>query len=86
MSFSRPIQLYHSLADPIWPDGTFKIFTGTVSGIKCGRKLAIFVPYCNAFSTKKLFCYFLFMKSIGYEVNRSFSADVVRVAYGPPED
>jgi hypothetical protein len=23
MSFSRPIQWYHSQADPIWPDGTF---------------------------------------------------------------
>jgi hypothetical protein len=23
MSFSRPIQWYHSHADPIWPDGTF---------------------------------------------------------------
>ncbi len=25
MSFSRPIQWYHSLADPIWPDSTFKL-------------------------------------------------------------
>ncbi len=24
MSFSMPIQRYHSHADPIWPDGTFK--------------------------------------------------------------
>ncbi len=24
MSFSRPIQWFHSHADPIWPDGTFK--------------------------------------------------------------
>ncbi len=24
MSFSRPIQWYHSHADPIWPDGSFK--------------------------------------------------------------
>ncbi len=24
MFFSRPIQWYHSHADPIWPDGTFK--------------------------------------------------------------
>jgi hypothetical protein len=24
MSFSRPFQWYHSHADPIWPDGTFK--------------------------------------------------------------
>ncbi len=23
MSFSRPIQWYHSHADPIWPDGNF---------------------------------------------------------------
>jgi hypothetical protein len=23
MSFSKPIQWYHSHADPIWPDGTF---------------------------------------------------------------
>jgi hypothetical protein len=23
MSFSRPIQWYHSHADPIWPDGIF---------------------------------------------------------------
>ncbi len=26
MFFSRPIQWYHSHADPIWPDGTFKFF------------------------------------------------------------
>ena len=26
MSFSRPFQWYHSHADPIWPDGTFKMF------------------------------------------------------------
>ncbi len=25
MSFSRPIQWYHSHADPIWPDGTFNL-------------------------------------------------------------
>jgi hypothetical protein len=24
MSFSSPIQWYHSQADPFWPDGTFK--------------------------------------------------------------
>jgi hypothetical protein len=24
MSFSKPIQWYHSHADPVWPDGTFK--------------------------------------------------------------
>ncbi len=33
MSFSRPIQWYHSYADPIWPDGTFnepQIFVGNV--------------------------------------------------------
>jgi hypothetical protein len=24
MSFTRPIQWYHSHVDPIWPDGTFK--------------------------------------------------------------
>jgi hypothetical protein len=26
MPFSRHIQWYHSHADPIWPDGTFKQF------------------------------------------------------------
>ena len=25
MCFLRPIQWYHSHADPIWPDGTFKL-------------------------------------------------------------
>jgi hypothetical protein len=25
MFFSKPIQWYHSHADPIWPDGTFKV-------------------------------------------------------------
>jgi hypothetical protein len=25
MFFSMPIQWYHSLVDPIWPDGTFKL-------------------------------------------------------------
>jgi hypothetical protein len=24
MTFLKPIQCYHSLADPIWPDGTFE--------------------------------------------------------------
>jgi hypothetical protein len=32
MSFSRPIQLYHSHADPIWPDGTFKSGEGIGKG------------------------------------------------------
>ncbi len=27
MSFLRPIQWYHYYADPIWPDGTFKIMS-----------------------------------------------------------
>ncbi len=26
MSFSRPIQWYHSHADPIWPDDTFNVW------------------------------------------------------------
>ncbi len=26
MFFSRPIQWYHSHADPIWPDDTFNLF------------------------------------------------------------
>ncbi len=25
MTFSRPIQWYHSQADPIWPDRIFKV-------------------------------------------------------------
>ncbi len=29
MSFSRPIQWYHSHEDPIWPDGTFNLFLNT---------------------------------------------------------
>ena len=29
MSFSRPIQWYHSHAGLIWPDGTFKLNTKT---------------------------------------------------------
>ncbi len=42
-SFSWPIQLYHSHADPIWPDGTFK---------KCSRRniflfLICFEPNCG---------------------------------------
>ncbi len=28
MSFPRPIQWYHSHADLIWPDGTFKCLGG----------------------------------------------------------
>ncbi len=27
MSFSRPIQWYHSHADTIWPDGSFNSYT-----------------------------------------------------------
>ncbi len=29
MAFSRPIQWYHSHADPIWPDGTFNCRRGS---------------------------------------------------------
>jgi hypothetical protein len=32
MSFSRPIQRYHSHADPIWPDGTFQRGEGIGKG------------------------------------------------------
>jgi hypothetical protein len=32
MSFSTPIQWYHSHADPIWPDGTFKFIY--IEGLK----------------------------------------------------
>ncbi len=31
MSFSRPIQWYHSHAGPIWLDGTFKVLSN-ISG------------------------------------------------------
>jgi hypothetical protein len=34
MSFSRPIQCYHSHADPIWQDSTFKV---AVMYIKKGK-------------------------------------------------
>ncbi len=27
MFFSKPMQWYHSHADPIWPDGTFNMVT-----------------------------------------------------------
>jgi hypothetical protein len=30
MSFLRPIQWYHSQADPIWPDGTLNVPTITI--------------------------------------------------------
>jgi hypothetical protein len=30
MSVSRPIQWYHSHVDPIWLDGTFKIFNFSI--------------------------------------------------------
>ncbi len=33
MSFSRPIQWYQSLADPIWPDSTIKT---TEIGVEMG--------------------------------------------------
>jgi hypothetical protein len=48
MSFSRPIQRYHSHADPIWPDGTFK-GTGINRWIFFGRPI-------------KLNQYFLYMR------------------------
>ncbi len=35
MSFLRSIQWYHSLADPIWPDGTFK----GICFIHCYRRI-----------------------------------------------
>jgi hypothetical protein len=31
MSFLRAIQWFHSHADPIWPDGTFKYFPRILS-------------------------------------------------------
>jgi hypothetical protein len=33
MFFSRPIQWYHSHADSIWPDGTFKMIKSMLSVI-----------------------------------------------------
>jgi hypothetical protein len=37
MSFLRPIQWYHSHADPIWPDGTFKNPTFRGQATHCWR-------------------------------------------------
>ncbi len=34
MFFSRPIQWYHSHADPIWPDGTFnELYADLAAGV-----------------------------------------------------
>ncbi len=41
MSFLRPIQWYHSQADPIWPDGTFKT-TGNKKNFKLGKIFILF--------------------------------------------
>ncbi len=37
MSFSRPIQLYHSHADPIWPDGNFNCISIFLYSADLGR-------------------------------------------------
>ncbi len=37
MSFSRSIQWYHTHADPIWPDGTFKERQNKIRYIRCGN-------------------------------------------------
>ncbi len=55
MSFSRPIQWYHSHADPIWPDSTFK-FSNRVRRNTFGQTqdmiAGVFVP---AISELRLF-------------------------------
>ncbi len=33
MSFSMPIQWFHSHEDPIWPDGTFNTMQDLLSGL-----------------------------------------------------
>ncbi len=47
MSFLRPIQLYHSHADPIWPDGTFNQMFPSVklrqAKIKSSTKFILFL-------------------------------------------
>ncbi len=40
MSFSRHKQWYHSLADPIWPDCTFKAPAKKESQMQSGQKRA----------------------------------------------
>ncbi len=45
MSFSRPIQWYHSHADPIWPNGTFKN-TDVKIKVLVLDKLEEFCVYC----------------------------------------
>jgi len=59
MSFSRPIQWYHSPADPIWPDGTFKdrkstiINKNVVTNNNMGIKNALVDASCNKRSYKR---------------------------------
>jgi hypothetical protein len=47
MSFSRPIQWYHSYTDPIWPDSTFKSTRGKT------RRDESYIICCPIFSDVK---------------------------------
>ncbi len=50
MSFSRPIQWYHSRVDPIWTDGTYTVRTNKKADLRLfqrqsGALFAIGVPW-----------------------------------------
>ncbi len=63
MSFSRPIHWYHSHADPIWPDGTFKFpvpfimantfdFVKSIKSYICTVTLPANIPQPSNFHTR----------------------------------
>ncbi len=60
MSFLRPIQGYHSQADPIWPDGTFKIFAFIYAALvkrpRCCEQASVFSrPVCEVLLNQQYF-------------------------------
>ncbi len=60
MSFSRPIQWYHSHADPIWPDSTFKRNPRSSSFLISG----LHSPLSASANTTRMPTFFLFQISL----------------------
>ncbi len=57
MSFSRPIQWYHSHADPIWPYGTFNVPVSGSNAKQSGLLSVFFLNKGNVSCHEFSLCY-----------------------------
>ncbi len=68
MSFSRPVQWYHSHADPIWPDGTFKAEIVYQIDSKAFVSVPLKPPTAN--SPKSTYCFLWSLEFLVFKKNR----------------